>query len=123
MPHTNTWKPGGLYRKFTGEITGAEILEANFALYDDPKFQNIKYVINDFTEITDHSVETSHTEVYAKTDDLISDTKGELKVALVVNQAAHISLANNYRELMKDTSFECEIFQTVEDARNWVSDK
>ena len=120
MPHTNTWESDGLYRKFTGEISGAEILEANFALYDEPDFQKIKYVINDFTGIIDHSVETAHTEVYAKTDDLISDTKGELKVALIVNQGSHIALANNYRELMKDTLFECEIFQTGEDARNWV---
>ena len=123
MPHTNTWEPDGLFRKFTGAITGVEILKANLVLYEDPKFQNIKYVITDFTEITDHSIETAHTEVYAKTGVLISDTKGELKIALVIIQASLISLANNYRELMKDTLFECEIFKTVADARKWASDE
>ena len=123
MPHTNTWESDGLYRKFTGEISGVEILESNFELHNDPNFANIKYVINDFLEVTGHSIETAHTEVYAKTDELISDTKGELKIALVIIQASLISLANNYRELMKDTSFECEIFQTTEDARKWVSDE
>lgn len=123
MPHTNSWTSNGIYRKFTGEVSGAEILEANFKLYDDPKFNNIKYVINDFTEITGHSVEIAHTEVYASTDDMISDTKSELKIALVVNQAAHISLAKNYQERLKNVVFECEIFQTVTDARNWIGDE
>ena len=123
MPYTNTWETDGLYRKFTGKISGDEILESNFELHTDPDFQKIKYIINDFTEVTGHSIETIHTKVYALTDEMVSRTKGKLKIALVVTQDPLIALANSYREEMISNRFECDIFQTIEDARKWVSNE
>lgn len=121
MPHTNTWESGGLYRKFTGTITGEEILKSNFELHMDLKFQTINYIINDFSEVIDHSIETIHTKVYASTDEVSSNTKGKLKIALVVTQDSLIALANNYRKEMINNRFECNIFQTIDDARKWAS--
>ena len=120
MPHTNTWEPAGLYRKFTGTISGEEILESNFDLHRDSKFQTIKFIINDFTEVIEHSIEVIHTKVYASSDEIISNTKGKLKIALVVTQEPLIALANSYREEMIGKRFECNIFKTIEDAREWV---
>ncbi len=48
-------------------------------------------------------------------------TKHELKIALIVDKAPLLDLANNYCELMKEQTFECNIFQTIEGARNWVN--
>ena len=75
MSHTNTWNENGLFRKFTGEISPEEILKSNFDMHVDPRFENIKYVINDFTDVTDLVINTNHTKLYASTDDIISDTK------------------------------------------------
>jgi len=121
MPHTNTWEPGGLYRKFTGTISADEILESNFELHINPNFKDIHFIINDFTEVTGHSIQTAHTKAYASTDEIASNIKGNLKVAIVVTQGPLVALANNYREEMIDNKFECDIFQTVKDARQWVS--
>ena len=123
MPHINTWESEGLLREFMGEITGDEILESNFELHDDPNFLSVKYIINDFTKVTGHSIETTHTKAYATTDDIISYSKGDLKIALVVIHDPLIALAKNYRQLMKGKTFECEIFQHIEDARKWVNDE
>ena len=121
MAHTNTWNENGVFRKFTGKISPEEILKSNFDMHEDPRFENIKYIINDFTGVTEHEVNKDHTKIYATTDDIISDTKGNLKIAIVAIQDAHIALANNYREEMKNKFFKCEIFQTVEDAQKWVN--
>ena len=123
MSYINTWESEGLYRKFVGEINGDEILESNYELQADPNFQEIKYIINDFTEVTGHSIETAHTKAYATSDDIISNTKGKLKIALVVTQTPLIALANSYREQMIGKLFECEIFRTIQDARKWVSNE
>jgi hypothetical protein len=123
MPYVNTWESEGLYRKFTGEISGDEILESNYELQADPNFLTIKYIINDFTEVTSHSIETTHTKAYATSDNIISQAKGKLKIALIATQASLISLANDYRDQMRGKLFECEIFQSIEDARKWVSNK
>ena len=123
MPHTNTWGPGALYRKFTGTITGEEILESNFELHMNSDFETINYIINDFTEVIGHSIETAHTKIYASTDEIVSDTKGKLKIALVVPQDTLIALANSYREEMIGSRFECDIFKTIDEARRWASNE
>ena len=120
MPHINTWEKKGVLRKFTGNIQAEEILSSNFALHEHPGFAKIAYIINDFTEITGVSLDTSHTKIYASTDDIISETKGKFNIAIVVNQDALADLANSYRNEMKNRYFKCEIFKTVEDARKWV---
>ncbi len=119
MPHTNIWEPDGLYRVFTGEVNGDEIFKSNTELHADFRFKKIDYIINDFSQMTGHSIDMSHTEVYASTDIMISRTKHKLKIALVVPQPALQDLAKNYCDLMKGQVFECDIFQTLEEARNW----
>jgi len=123
MAYTNTWEPEGLYRKFTGKISGEEIFVSNLELQNDANFQKINYIVNDFTEISGHTIAPSHTEIYAKTDDIISLTKGDLKIALVVDQTqiSTIALAGKYCEQMKNKPFKCDIFPTLDEAREWVS--
>lgn len=120
MAHTNTWESEGLYRKFTGETSGVEILHSNFELHEHPKFKTIKYIINDFLEAIIHQISPEHAETFARTDDMISVTKGDLKIALIVIDPSLIILAKHYREQMKNERFECEIFQTVADSRKWI---
>jgi len=120
MSYTNSWETEGLYRKFFGEISGDEILESNFELHANPNFKTIKYIINDFIDVTAYSIESSHTKAYASSDVVIANSKGKLNIALIVDQDELITLANGYREQMIGQLFECEIFQCVEDARKWV---
>ena len=120
MAHSLTWQSNGLFRNFTDEISPEEILKSNFDIHIHPQFEKIKYIINDFTKVTELVINSGHTKIYASTDDVISDTKGKLKIAIVANQDAHIALANSYREQMKNKFFECEIFQTQEEAQVWA---
>lgn len=123
MSNENIWTSDSLYRKFSGELTGDEILKSNFELQAHPNFRKIKYIINDFTDVTSHTVEAIHTNVYAKTDNIISDTKGKLKIALVVPQNSPvIDAANDYRGQMINSLFLCEIFSNIEEATIWASE-
>lgn len=123
MPHDNHWEDDNLYRKFSGEITGEEILESNFELHSHPNFKSIKYIINDFTDVTGHSVEIIHTNVYANVDNIIANSKGKLKIALIVPvDSIMMEVAENYRKLMIGSVFTCEIFSTVEEANHWINE-
>jgi hypothetical protein len=122
MSHTNTWETDGLYRQFSGEVSGEEILKSNLESHEHHRFHDIKYVINDFTRITGHAVEPVHMEIYAGTDEMISRSKGRMKIALVVDQAAYLPLAEQYVALMEGKRFECRIFPTLEQVRQWVNE-
>ena len=120
MSYEVTWEANGLYRKFVGKISGMEILESNFKLQLNSNFKDLKYIINDFSEVTSHSVKSAHTVTYAQTDDIISKVVGELKIAIIANNDSILELANSYRKEMKNELFECEIFKNIEDAQNWT---
>ena len=120
MAYTNTWAEHGLLRKFTGIIDPEELLKSNFELQAHPKFADIKYIINDFTSVTEIIFGEEYAKVYASTDDIISDTKGKLKIAIVVEREEHIVLANSYRRELKNQHFICEVFETIKEADDWV---
>lgn len=120
MTHTTNWEKDGIIRIFTGELRPEEILSSNFDIYNQPNFEMVKYIINDFTEVTSFTVDNEHTKIYATTDDIISKTKGKLLIAIVATHQKHIALAKNYQQEMKNKLFECKIFQTVEDAQKWA---
>lgn len=120
MPHKNTWNANGVLRKFSAEVNGDEILKSNFDLHIDPRFREIKYIINDFTDTKTLLLDTTHTRTYASTDDIISEIKGEFKIAIVVNKDEHIALANAYQQEMKSNLFTCEIFKTLDEAQAWA---
>jgi hypothetical protein len=120
MSYINIWKKNGLLRQFSGHLSGEEILESNFELHSHPEFKNILYIINDFTQITGHTVEIRHTEIYANTDSIISNTKGRLHIALVVPQPEFQELALHYCKLMESQLFTCQSFQTMVLAESWL---
>ena len=120
MPHTITLEDEGLLRKFSGTVSGEEILASNSRLHTLPEFRQIRYVINDFSAMRDHSIEFAHTGAYATSDRIIANTKGTLKIALIVTRPDLVELARHYREQMKDCHFQCEIFPSPDRAREWA---
>jgi hypothetical protein len=120
MPHTITLEETGLYREFSGTVSGEEILESNFHLHTLPQFHQFKYVINDFSAMRDHSIELAHTHAYATSDQVIATTKESLRIAMVVTRPDHVELARHYLGLMAESHFECNIFHNLAQARAWA---
>ena len=121
MPYSVSWEPEGIYRSFSGFIDGAEILDSNMKLYRDARFKGARYIINNFSEVSGHSIDAAQLEAFVSTDEMISMEKHAFKLALVVPQDEYIGLANYLCELTKHKLFEYEHFQTIEDARKWVA--
>lgn len=119
MTHTTTWESKGVYRKFNGIITGEEILESNFLIQADNRFEEIDYVINDFTDVTDHTITLTDTKVYTTTDEIAANFKPLLKIAIIVTKKDLSDLADAYCEQMKSMRFDAKIFKTLEQARSW----
>ncbi|NWF36918.1 hypothetical protein [Mariprofundus sp. KV] len=123
MAYSSTWKSTGIYRIFSGLVSGSEILKSNLELYNDVRFNSARYIINDFAEISGHSIEASDLQAFASMDEMIAQEKHEFKIALVVPQAAYVGLANGLCELTNNKLFEYATFQTVDDALKWVNSK
>ena len=121
MSHHISWEETGVYRNFYDCVTGEEILASNFKLQADPRFESIDYVINDFTNVTDHSISIHDTSTFAKTDEIAAHNKVTLKIAIIVTKKDLFDLADAYQSMMEQMMFSCQIFKTITQARNWVN--
>lgn len=121
MAHLNKWEDKGLYREFKDNITGMEVLNINLSIQGDPRFDNIKYVINDFTQITDFDFSDIDIKRLAVMDNVAAISNPRLKIALIVTLEPLLKWANSYCKHMKDSPYICEIFDHISDANKWVS--
>ena len=121
MPYTNKWEEDGLYRIFTDKISGEEILVSNLALQGDYRFDDIKYVINDFTEIVEFEVSDMDVTKIATIDNVAAIRHANMKIAIVATLESLLAWIYLYCEKMQDSPFECKIFDNLNDARKWIS--
>lgn len=122
MSYINNWEKNGLYRVFENTTSGEEVLSSNFAIQGDPRFDEIRYVINHFTNITDFVVTDSDISKIAIFDNVASISNPHLKIAIVTTYEPLLVFINKYCEQMHDSTFECKIFGNVDDACKWASE-
>lgn len=121
MSHQNIWEKNGLYRIFTGKISGKEVMGSNLASHGNAHFDTIKYVISDFTQITEFEVSDDDISIIATIDNIAVKSNAELKIAIVVTLESLKIWVQLYCEKMQDSPYECKIFNSIGDARKWVS--
>lgn len=122
MAYQNIWEEKGLCRIFTDKISGEEILTSNLSLHGDPRFDGIKYVINDFTKITEFEVSDLDITKIVIVDNVAAVSNSYLKIAIVAMLDPLLIWVQLYLERMQDSTFECAIFDNLNDAYKWVSE-
>lgn len=65
MPYTIIWEPGGVLKRFHGFLTGPELVAAAQAVAGDRRFDELRYIINDLSEVDGSSIDASAIEDYA----------------------------------------------------------
>jgi hypothetical protein len=56
LPFSITWEPRGIWRKFTGVVSGDDFLRSQHVMYSDSRYYVSKYAIVDFLDVTDHAI-------------------------------------------------------------------
>lgn len=121
MAYQNKWGEKGLCRIFTDKVSGDDILDANLALHGDSRFDDISYIINDFSQIVDFQLSGMDIVKVATIDNVAALSKARLKIAIVATTDAVLDWVNLYCEKMVESPYECEIFSNLDCAYQWVS--
>lgn len=121
MSHQNTWEENGLYRVFTDTVTGEEILTSNLSIHGDYRFDDIKYVINDFTRAVEFEAAELDILKISTIDNVAARSNSYLKIAIVVKSESQLNWVHQYQKQMRNSPLKCEIFGTVNEAYEWVS--
>lgn len=121
MPYRNNWKNKGLDRVFSESTSGEEILGSNLSIQGDHRFENINYIINDFTNVVSFEISDLDVEILATIDNVSTLSKKRLQIAIVVTNEELIKWTHLYLQKMQGSSYECQIFSNYDDAYKWVS--
>ena len=121
MPYTNEWKDKGLHREFSGTITGREVLESNLSIHGDKRFDDIDYVLNDFTNIDGFDISDLDVEEVATIDNVAAHANHRLKIIIIATDKGFLKFVDLYLTQMEDSLFDCVVFEDMDSALKSIS--
>jgi hypothetical protein len=127
LPYHNSWEKGGVRMCFSGEMSPADILNANLAFYEDYRSDEARYQILDCLDVTalsdDPKGYSSTMETLAAMDAGSSFSLGSVKVALVASRRDVVEMFERYAGITSDieTGWNTGIFDSLESARAWIA--
>jgi hypothetical protein len=86
----------------------------------DARFDDLRFVINDFLCITGVSSSLRDVEEVAAIDSIAAITNPRIKVAVVATSPMVIEMAESYIDSPLN-QYPTKIFQTLADARQWIA--
>ena len=116
------WEAAGLYRKFTDKINGGEVLGDNLKLQGDARFDAIRYVINDFTQIVDFDFSDLDVQKISINDNVASKSNPKIKIALISTHEPLLVWLKLYSKSMEGSLYKCDIFESADNAYKWASE-
>jgi hypothetical protein len=119
MPYIIQWEPNGVYKKFTGFVSAEEFFSSTQKFQGDPRFEEARYSINDFTAIDGHSMSHKDIKVIAGFSAGATLINSSVKVAIVTTSQTIIEFVNEFKEIGLKT-FPVQIFPTLAMARKWA---
>lgn len=123
MDYQNVWEEEGVYRKYYGTLTGKIIREAVEKVEGDPRFDRIRYVLNDYLDNTDMNVTEYELKAIAAIDSVASISNKKIKIAQVTTRQDIIDLVTDYDSQLEENSYKTRVFSNLADARKWLEDE
>ena len=82
MSYELIWEPKGVVKRFFGDLTSPELIEAGVKVEADARFDGIQYVINDFLACTGYSVHPVVVDHIAVLDRVASHTNPNIRISI-----------------------------------------
>lgn len=120
MDYQLTWEPEGVYKKLSGFVTANELLHSVTDVQCDQRFDDMRYVITDFTGTTGHALSEGSFADLAAIHYGAQVSNPNCRIVFVTPDEA-------LAKIIKDTlmsphliSYVVEVKSTLAEARNWL---
>lgn len=121
MAYTITWNDRGIVWTYTGTLNGPELLESNFEIFGDERFDDIEYQIADLTRVEKFELTETHIRKIAHLDMAAARSNPRIQVAVVTDSETGVELTRIYQKHVTEKStWEIGIFANLEDAKIWL---
>lgn len=121
MPYLISWQKHGVIWRYSGVLTGEDLLQSNFDIFGDERFDDIRYQIVNLTAVDHIEVTEKHMRKVAHLDMAAARTNPRVKVAVVSNSEAATQLNVYYDKYCDEKSpWETQVFSTIDEAEAWI---
>ena len=118
MANELNWEKSGVYWKYTGEVSGTEVVNACVSIYGDPRFDTLKYKLVDFSAVKAMSITDADLRRIAFQDKAAELSNPYVKSAIIMTSEIH--LGEKFASYFDDSSWEVEVFSDVDLANKWL---
>lgn len=121
MSYQIVWEPRGVVKRFVGYLTDHDMLQSVLDTESDSRFDDLRYVINDFSDITGSCVDTTIVEDISIADKGASRSNPSIHIAVITRAPEVRHLAECYANSPLN-AYETRIFATEAEARSWLNE-
>jgi hypothetical protein len=113
------WEPKGLVIKFSGVVDVLDPLAATAAFAGDSRFDDLRYVIADYSAISGCNAGPGDMEMVGAMDIGGLQTNPRIQKAVVTTSPEVTAMARHYREVLLEP-VPTMVFSTMQEARAWL---
>ena len=121
MSYTTEWEKNGVVWRYSDVVNGEELIKSNLEIYGDERFDIMKYQIVDLIDVNTFQVTRDEMLKMAAYDKAAALSNPRVKVAIVATIPAIKTLTELYEAANIESPWETRVFDSIADARAWVS--
>lgn len=120
MAYEINWEQAGVHRRFWGHVSDMEIAQSVGDASTDPRFNEMRYAIYDFSGCDDMTYTVEGTELLSALGVLSEMANPHIKIAIVADKPSTRGLGEAYTAAMLNR-FPTGMFATLSEAREWLA--
>ncbi len=120
MAYELVWEPDGVVRKFSGAVSAREFINSVERVQSDARFDDARYVINDFSAISGHGLSEEALTEAAILQYGAYASNPNCRVVFVTADAALARLVSDSQATSQLQSYQTEVLPTLTEARDWL---
>ncbi|AXS80278.1 hypothetical protein [Dechloromonas sp. HYN0024] len=120
MAYELVWEPEGVINRFSGVVRAWELVQSVETIQGDARFDDTRYVINDFLAVTEYEMGAEILTEVAVLQYGAYNTNPNCRIVFVTTDDALATLVRGVPESSGITSYQTEVCPTVSAARDWL---
>lgn len=118
MAYELVWEDNGVYWRYSGNVTGSEIVEASTSIYGDERFVTLKYKFVDFLDVDTVEIDKRQLALIAYQHLAAERANPYLKNAILLKSGQ--KMAHEFAAFFDKSSWEVRVFTDRDEANEWV---
>ena len=114
------WENKGVLKRLSGHVSADEFVHSVEAIQADPRFDDIRYVINDFSQVSSHELDEDLLQELAAIQYGAQASNPQVRAVYV---GVDPELARQLRGILIDSQrslYRVALFDTLPQARDWL---